>query len=219
MTADLRRRLRPAVALLLLALAFDARPQDTRALEVREARRTDERTLSYFAQFRAALTDRFGADPLLSMLVFDEQEGQALVHKSAGAPAEHVIFQAAKWISADGRELKPWAPGADPSLARFPLSAVGEALVRDKFRAYRAQPARAADHLGPVQVGYFGNPFDRLVAQVQVVRMAPFALTAIAFDLETGQALDVDGAIARARAKREAAAQQGAGARRPPATR
>ncbi|MEO8751147.1 MAG: hypothetical protein ABI624_00555 [Casimicrobiaceae bacterium] len=202
MTPAWHLRIRQAAALLLLALALDARPQDTRALQVREAQRTDERTLAYFAQFRAALTARFGADPLLSMLVFDEQEGQALVHKSAGGPPEHVIFQTGKWIGTDGRELLPWAPAADPAIARFALSGVSETFVRDKFRAYRAPPAKAADHLGPVKVGYFGDPFNRLVAQVQVASMATFAFSVIAFDLRTGQALDIDAAIADTRARR-----------------
>ena len=210
MTAALRHRIRRAGALLLLALAIDAGAQDTRAIQIREAQRTDERTFAYFGKFRTALTARFGADPLLSMLAFDEQEGQALVHKTPEGPAEHVIFQTGKWISTDGRQLKPWAPGASPAVARFRLSAVGEPFLRDKFRAYRAQPAKAADHLGAVKVGYFGNPFDRLIAEIQVLGMTTGGLSVIAFDLQSGQPLDINAAIADVRAKRDASARKDA---------
>jgi hypothetical protein len=195
-----------AAALLLVALAAGAAGQDTRTIQVREAQRTDERTFAYYGQFRAALVARFGADPLLSMLKFDEQEGQALVHATADGPAEHVIFQTGKWISADGRELKPWAPGADPSAARFRLSAVREAMLRDKFKAYRTQPAKAADNLGPVTVGYFGNPFNRMVLEIGVASMAPgaFRMSVVAYDFATGAPLDVDAAVAQVKAQREA---------------
>jgi hypothetical protein len=178
---------------------------------VREAQRADERTFAYFARFRAALIQRFGADPLLTKLKWSEQEGEALVHKAPDAPAQHVIWQAGNWISTDGRELKPWAPGADPATARFRLSQVSEAMLRERFKAYRAQPAKAADHLGDVTVGYFGKPFDRLLAEVTVVGMSgSFGMSAIAFDLKTGQSLDVNAAVADARAKREAAQRKDA---------
>jgi len=192
-------------ALLLLALAAAAGAQDTRSVQIREAQRTDERTFAYYGQFRAALVARFGADPLLSMLEFDEQEGQALVHATPGGPAEHVIFQTGKWISTDGRQLKPWAADADPAVARFRLSSVREAMLREKFKAYRAQPGKAADDMGPVTIGYFGNPFDRMIVEIGVVSMAPgaFKMAVIAFDAATGRQLDVDAAIAQVRSQRE----------------
>ena len=56
-------------------------------------------------------------------------------------------------------------------LTRFRLSAVSESMLREKFRAYRAQPAKAADSLAKVKVGYFGKPFDRLIAEVTVIGM------------------------------------------------
>ena len=193
-------------ALLLLALATAAGAQDTRTIQVREAQRTDERTFAYFAQFRAALISRFGADPLLSKLKFDEQEGEALVHATPTGPAEHVIFQTGKWISTDGRQLKAWAPDADPAVARFRLSAVREGFLRDKFKAHRAKPSQAADYLSPVTVGYFGNPFDRMVVEIGRVAMATsdFKMSVIAFDLATGQQLDVDAAIAQVKSQRDA---------------
>src|SRR4030095_3020681 len=180
--------------------------QDTRTIQIREAQRTDDRTFAYFAQFKAALIARFGADPVLSMLKFDEQEGQALVHASPTGPAEHVIFQTGKWISTDGRQLKAWAPDAEPSVARFRLSAVREAWLRDKFKAHRAQAAKAADYLSPVTIGYFGNPFNRMMVEIGVVSMATsaFKMSVIAFDFTTGQQLDVDAAIAQVKSQREA---------------
>ena len=195
-----------AVLWLLLVLATSAGAQDTRTVQIREAQRTDERTFAYYAQFRAALIARFGADPLLSMLKFDEQEGQALVHATPGGLAEHVIFQTGKWISTDGRQLKPWAPDADPNVARFRLSAVREAMLRERFRAHRAQASKAADYLSPVTVGYFGTPFNRMVLEIGVVSMASaaFKMSVIAFDFATGKELDVDAAMAQVRSQREA---------------
>lgn len=189
----------------LLAVALPASAQDTRAIQIREAQRADERTFAYFAQFRAALTRRFGVDPLLAMLAFSESEAEALVHALPGGPPEHVIFQGGQWIGTDGRQLKPWAPDADPAVARFRLSAVREPLLREKFRAHRAQPAQATDHLGKVTVGYFGAPFNRVLAEVVVGSMTSFGLSVLAFDIATGQALDVKAAIADANAKRAAA--------------
>ena len=167
------------------------RARRTRATQIREAQRADERTFAYFARFRTALTARFGNDPLLSMLEWTEQEAQALVHAHADGPGEHVIYQTGKWISTDGRELKPWAPRAPTSLTRLRLSAVSEPMLREKLRAYRAQPAKAADSLAGVKVGYFGKPFDRLVAEITVIGMSLFGLSAIV--------LDPDGAGARRR--------------------
>jgi hypothetical protein len=193
------------VGLLALALAASAGAQDTRTIQVREAQRTDERTFAYFREFRAALSARFGADPLLSMLKFSEQEGEALVHATPAGAAEHVIFQTGKWISTDGRQLKPWAPDADPATAQFRLSAVREPWLRDRFKAHRAKPANAADHLSPVTVGYFGNPFNRMIVEITVVHVGPaFRMSAIAFDFATGAQLDVEAAIAQVKAQREA---------------
>jgi hypothetical protein len=212
-------RLAALTALVLVAFVPGALAQDTGAIQVREAQRTDERTFAYFAQLRAALAARFGADPMLSMLVFSESEGEALVHMTPDTPAEHVIFQGGKWLGTDGRQLKPWAPDADPAVARFRLSAVKDSMLREKFRAHRAQPARATDHLGGVKAGYFGAPFNRLLAEVTVGSLSPFGLSVIAFDLGTGQMLDVNAAIADARTKRAAAQAKEAAAQKAAAQR
>ena len=207
------------LACALAAVALPAAAQDTRAIQVREAQRTDERTFAYFAKFRAALTQRFGADPLLSMLAFSENEGEALVHAGPDAPAEHVIFKDGKWIGTDGRQLKPWVPNADPAVARFRLAAVREPLLREKFRAHRAQPAQAADHLGKVTVGYFGAPFDRVLVEVVVGSVSTFGLSVLAFDVATGQVLDMKAAIADANAQRAAAQAKEAAAAKAAAQR
>ncbi len=201
-----------AVVLLVLAIGphVATHAQDVRAIQVREALKSDERTLAYFGKFRAALIEKFGHDPLLSMLVFGENEGTALVHTAPAAPAQFVIFQEGKWLGTDGRELKPWAPDADPAVARFRLSRVTDALVRERFRAHRAQATRATDHLGPVKVGYFGKPFDRLILEYRVASLTTLGLSAATFDLATGAPVDVNAAIADARAQRVDAARKDA---------
>lgn len=214
--SGVRRGLRACAPVALAVVAFvavapavpvAAQAPDVSAIQAQEARRTDERTLAALERFRAALIARAGPDPLLSMLVFDEQEGQALVHAAASGPAEHVIWQRDRWIATEGRQLKPWAPQADPARARFHLSAVTEAFVRSRLRAHRAQAGQAADHLGPVRVGYFGPPIDRLLLEVQVASMTRFGLSAVQFDLASGASVDVAGAAQRARAGREADAK------------
>ena len=197
------------IGCVLLALALvpampaPAQAPDVRAIQAREAQKTDERTLLYLQRFRVALEARAGADPLLSMLVFDEQEAQVLLHASPAAPAQHLIWQQGQWVSTDGRQLRLWAPQADPGRARFRLSAVSEAFVRDRMRAHRAKPAQATDHLGPIRVGYFGKPFDRVIVELQVASLTNFGLSAVQFDLATGEGVDVAGATQQARAQRE----------------
>ncbi|MDH4180987.1 MAG: hypothetical protein OEV46_03180 [Betaproteobacteria bacterium] len=183
-----------AGALAAIAWPF-AQAQDVRAIQAREARRTDERTLAYFEKFRAALTAKAGADPLLSMLVFDEQEAQALVHASRDAGAEHVIYRQGAWIGTDGRQLRPWAPEAGAAVARFPLSAVQPSFVRERMNAHRADPQKATDFLGPVRVGYFGAPVNKLLLEIQVGSMSALGLSAVQFDLATGLKVDVAAAL------------------------
>ncbi|MEO8676163.1 MAG: hypothetical protein ABI569_11320 [Casimicrobiaceae bacterium] len=191
------------LALGFISGALPTQAQDVRAIQISEARKSDERTLAYFDKFRVALIAKFGGDPLLSKIEFSEVEGEALVHASAGAPAEFVIYQTGQWISTDGRQLKPWAPDADPSVSRFRLSAVTDKFVRERFRAHRIKASQAADILGPVTVGYFGAPFNRLVLEVQIASMSTAGLSIASFDLATGAPLDVTGAIATAHAQRE----------------
>ena len=193
------------LAVLCMCGVSPAPAQDARAIQVSEARKADDRTLAYFYTFRAALVAKFGGDPLLSKLVWSEVEGEALVHASAGTPAEFVIYQTGQWIPTAGRQLKPWAPDADPSVSQFRLSAVTDKFVRERFRAHRTKASQATDNLGPVTVGYFGAPFNRLILEYQVASMSTAGLTMASFDLATGAPLDVTGAMAAAHAQREEA--------------
>ena len=131
-----------ALASLLAGSSLDVPAQDVRAIQIREAQKADERTLAYLARFRAALIEKFGGDPLLSMLVVTENEGKALVHAQPAGPAQFVIFQEGKWHPTDGRELKPWAPAADPAAARFPLSR-RERRLRSRAIPCASRAARA----------------------------------------------------------------------------
>ena len=196
-----------AVALLGSASAL-AQVQDHRAVQAREAQNADNRTLAYLAGFRAALIAKFGADPWLSKLVWNENEVSALVNAMPTAAAEHVIWQEGKWISTDGRQLKPWVTNADPAIALFRLSTVTDKFIRERIRAHRAVPARAADFLMSSTVGYFGKPFDRIVFEMQVGSMTGFGISAVAFDLASGAPLDVNTVIADARTQRAEAARK-----------
>ncbi len=200
-----------AIAASIATLA-SAQAPDTRALQIREAQRSDERLFTYYGRFKTALTARFGADPLLSKLQVSEVEAQALVHPRRDAPAEHVIWQEGKWISTANRQLRPWVSATEAQAHLFPLSAAAEKLWREKFRAHREKPQQAADHLGEVTVGYFGAPFDRLAVEVQVGSMSTGALDAFVFDAANGEMLDVKGTIAKARADRAATARREAAA-------
>lgn len=200
------------MAAALGAITASAQAPDTRAVQIREAQRSDERLFAYYGRFKAALIARYGADPLLSKLQVSEAEAQALVHARRDAPAEHVIWQAGKWISTANRQLRPWVSATEAQAHLFPLSAAGEKLWREKFRAHREKPQQAADHLGEVTAGYFGPPFDRLAVEVQVGSMTTGTLDAFVFDAVSGETLDVRGAAAKARADRAAAERREAAA-------
>jgi hypothetical protein len=191
------------------APAPGSQSQDVKAIQAREALRSDERLLAYHERFRAALVEKAGPDPLLSALVVSENEAQALVHASPAAAAEHVIWQEGKWVSTDGRQLKPWSPDAPASVAQFRLSAVPDRLVRERIKAYRGQPGRATDFVSTVRVGFFGPPFDRTIVELQVASMTS-GLGSAQYDLASGESLDVVGAIKEARAARETQARKDA---------
>jgi len=184
-------------------------PQEVKAIQAREALRADDRLFAYYDRFRAALIEKAGADPLLSALVVSENEAQALVHAAPTAPAEHLIWQEGKWISTDGRQLRPWAPEAPASVAQFRLSAVPDKVLRDRVKAYRAGPGRATDFVSTFRVGYFGKPFDRMIAELQVASMTS-GLASAQYDLASGASVDVAGAIKEARTAREAQAKRDA---------
>ena len=207
------------VALALVVPQALAQAPDVKAIQAREALRAEDRLLAYYDRFRTALAAKAGSDPLLSALVVTENEAQVLVHAAPGAPGEHLIWQEGKWISTDGRQLRPWAPGAPASAAQFRLSAVPDKLVRDRLKAYRAQPGHASDFVSSVRAGYFGKPFDRLIVEVEAASMTA-GLRSAQFDLANGASLDVAGTVKRATAevqeaqKKEAAAMAEARKRR-----
>jgi hypothetical protein len=70
--------------------------------------------------------------------------------------------------------------------------------------------------MGAVTIGYFGNPFNRMIVEIGVVSMSSpsFKMSVIAFDFATGAQLDVDAAIAQVKAQNEAAQAQRAAARK-----
>jgi hypothetical protein len=78
------------VLALIAALAAPtaaAQPADVAAIQAREARNADARTLAALERFRAALVKRFGGDPGLTMLKISESEGEALVVRAAARPS------------------------------------------------------------------------------------------------------------------------------------
>jgi hypothetical protein len=201
-----------AAMIVSIGAVASAQTPDTRAILIREAQRSDERLFAYYGRFKAELIARYGGDPLLSKLQVSEVEAQALVHPTRGAAAEHVIWQEGKWISTANRQLRPWVSAADAQAHLFALSAVGEKRWRDKFRGHREKPQQAADHLGDLTVGYFGAPFNRLAVEVRVGSLSTGTIDTFVFDAATGEMLDVKGAVAKARADRDAAARREAAA-------
>src|SRR4029079_4792538 len=107
-SGERRRPSRMSVASLCLLVALTAgqalaQPPDVAAIQAREARNADARTLAALERFRTALAARFGGDPRLTMLEISESEGEALVVRASGPP-EHAIWQGARWIGTDGRQ-------------------------------------------------------------------------------------------------------------------
>jgi len=144
------------VLALIAALAAPtaaAQPADVAAIQAREARNADARTLAALERFRAALVKRFGGDPGLTMLKISESEGEALVVRAGGSP-EHVIWQGERWIGTDGRQLEPWASPAIAATHAFALSQVKAEPVRAWVDAWRKVPGRATDFVTGYAFGY-----------------------------------------------------------------
>jgi hypothetical protein len=189
----------------LASFAHAAIAQSVRDVQAREARASDARLLDHFARFRNALIGRFGADPWLSMMRVAENEAEALVHRDANAQPVHAIFRDGTWIDPQPhRRLEPWSRAPTPAQQLFRLSTAGEPLWRARIAAHRSIATQATDHLGPISVGWFGKPFERIVVEMRVASLSTFELSAVVTDLD-GQVLDLKGAIASARREREAA--------------
>lgn len=179
-----------AAARLLVALACTgsvAQAPDVAAIQAREARNADARTLAAFERCRQALVARFGADPKLTMLEWGETECAALVVAQGGATA-FVIRQGDEWKSTANRKLEPWAEPATASANAFPLSSVRPAAIRAWLDAWRAVPGQATDFVTRYSIGY--DPALRRVAFRGLVgSMATGKLTLVAFDPADGRTI------------------------------
>lgn len=165
--------------------AAQATPKTVLDVQISEAKRTDERFLAYITRFKAALVAREGGDPLLMMFKASEVEGEALVVRPGAAP-DHVIWQEGRWISNDGRQLRPWAKPDVATANAFHVSQVRESVVRDTFRAYRTRPGKASDWIGDLTMGFDPDALV-LVAQLVVGSMTGAGLGNFTFDPVTGK--------------------------------
>jgi hypothetical protein len=139
-------------ALALVPWLATAQPADVAAIQAREARHADARTLAALERFRAALVERYG-DPKLTMLTFGESEGEALVLRPGGA-TEHVIRQGDRWISTDGRKLAPWTGAGVAAANAFALSSVRAEPIRAWLETWRKAPGQATDFVTGYAIGY-----------------------------------------------------------------
>jgi len=147
-----------SVASLCLLVALTAgqalaQPADVAAIQAREARNADARTLAALERFRNALVARFGGDPTLTMLEISETEGEALVVRANGPP-EHAIWQGGRWVGTDGRQLKPWASPSIAATHAFALSSVTAEPIRAWLDAWRKVPGQATDFVTGYAIGY-----------------------------------------------------------------
>jgi len=155
-------------------------------IQASEAVRTDERLVAYLTRFKAALAARFGGDPAVLMFKASEVEGEALVVKSPGTPAEHVIWQEGRWIANAGRQLRPWATGEVAVANAFRVSQVSEATVREAIRAYRRTPGKVTDFVGDLAVG-FDPDAGTLIARLSTGSLTGAGLSSFTFDLASGK--------------------------------
>ena len=173
----------------LVPLRADAQAADIAAIQAREARNADARTLAALERFRQALAGKFGADPALVMLDLSENEGEALVLRGAGAAPEHVIWQNERWIGTEARRLEPWAPAAVAAANAFMLSSVRAAPIRAWLDAWRKSPAQATDFVTHYTVGY-DPALARVVIRARIGSMTTGRLSLQSFDPVSGAKLD-----------------------------
>ena len=174
-------------ALVLVPVVATAQPAEVAAIQAREARNADARTLAELGRFRSALVQRFGGYVRLTMLGFREGEGEALVLRPGGK-VEHVIRQGEAWISTANRKLVPWAsPGVAASNA-FALSSVRAEPIEAWQDAWRKRPGRATDFVTHYALGYDPN-VARVVVRARVGSMATGRLAEHAFDAASGAPL------------------------------
>lgn len=182
-----------AVAPLLLAAAilafagaaFAADPApDAVAIQAREARNADTRTLAALERFRQALAARYGGDPRLTMLEFGESEATALVLTSP-APPEFVIWRGDRWIGTENRKLEPWARPDAAAANAFPLSSVRASPFRAWQDAWRQVPGQATDFFMKYAMGY-DPAAGRVVVRATVGSMTTGRIAEQRFDPASG---------------------------------
>ena len=165
----------------LAPLRADAQAADVAAIQAREARNADARTIAALERFRQALVARYGSDPKLVMLDISETEGEALVVRGAGN--EYVIRQGDRWMPTEARELKPWASASVAAANAFPLSSVKASGVRAWLDRWRKVPAQSTDFVTNYTWGYDPKA-SRVVVKATVGSMSTGRLTVQTFEPE-----------------------------------
>jgi len=181
-----------AAAILGFAIAASAAAQapDVAAIQAREARNADARTLAALERFRQALAARFGGDPMLTMLEASESEQTALVLASHGSAPAFVIWRGDRWIGTENRRLEPWAKADVAAANAFPLSSVRAASFRAWQDAWRKSPGKATDFVTGYAMG-FDPAAGRVVVRATVGSMTTGRLGRHAFDPATGRAATI----------------------------
>jgi hypothetical protein len=181
-----------AAAILALAIAAFAAAQtpDAAAIQAREARNADTRTLAALERFRQALAGRYPGDPRLTMLEFGESEATALVLTSPASPPEFVIWGGDRWIGTENRKLEPWARPDVAAANAFPLSSVRAPPFRAWQDAWRRVPGQATDFFMKYAMGY-DPAAGRVVVRATVGSMTTGRIAEQRFDPSSGAPVTV----------------------------
>ena len=176
-----------AAAILALAIAAFAAAQtpDVAAIQAREARNADTRTLAALERFRQALAVRYPGDPRLTMLEFGESEATALVLTSPASPPEFVIWRGDRWIGTENRKLEPWARPDVAAANAFPLSSLRAPPFRAWQDAWRRHPGQATDFFMKYAIGY-DPAAGRVVVRATVGSMTTGRIAEQRFDPSSG---------------------------------
>jgi hypothetical protein len=187
-SARLPARLVAAIAAALVPLAaMPARAQtaDVAAIQAREARNADERTLAALERFRRALVERYGGDARLAMLEFGESEAAALVLASPGAAPAFVIWRGDRFVGTGHRKFVPWASPEVAAANAFAVSSVRAASFRTWQDAWRRSPGQATDFMMKYEVGY-DPAAGRVVVRATVGSLTTGRMTEQRFDPASG---------------------------------
>jgi len=178
-----------AAAILTAAAATPgvagAQAADVAALQAREARNADTRTLAALEGFRQALLARYPGDPKLTMLEFGESEATALVLGSPASPPEFVIWRGDRWVGTESRKLEPWARPDVAAANAFPLSSVRASPFRAWQDGWRRTPGQATDFFMKYAMGYDPGA-GRVVVRATVGSMTTGRIAEQRFDPASG---------------------------------